>query len=793
MVPVLKNLGSINKRSLSKTLSTAARLNSLRPNTTGTSPSIKRKPRRDKKKNKPLEIDYVGVTGSSHRHAANNILTSRAFEMNPSKESLLSARDDGEYRNYHRSYEDFIRMGGECTQMLRHNSVDNTKKTIQEGTLHFNRAMAYSVVGNLDKAIKDYSTSIEICQSHGVNCGRAYFNRGMVYHTLGDVDKALEDVNRAVKSDTSVIEYYEYRSQLLRLKNQYIESIVDVRKCRDLKEKKKGGRREKKNEGAAKSLRRMSSTANFDHGALLNSNSRGSIRERIAATGDDRMPRHSMLLAGGALNLTGSASAGQTLDTDGIRGILEKPGHERTTLEARKIANTIKEFKFFQMLADDMEALVHLCKKMTVHEIQKGEYLFRKGDLGDVFYVLYEGAIAITIFTPNVVKGAPDVEKLLKLLHKGDTFGETALKTAGGRRGANAKAETKSLLLIIQCEDFLSIEEEHEVFINEQKMKMVQRCPAFMEFSHSQLENIVSKMDVKRYDAQTVITSRGDVAPDLCLIRKGMVKVLKSTPLNLCEVGEKEKEDDESAKLSKVGVVDEIPGIWVIQRNWREVMEPKNSSMTTMDQVGRLLGAKRRGCIATETNSHDFTVGVLGSGEFFGELAVLEAAEASPVTVIAVTNVEIYCLSHNDVLSLKLHVNKPLKLCLEESMVMHNPPAHKVAHYFRSKIKWEAKKDRILGSCMSEKWVKLRQEVTNKKDIEAGKARLMAKKEALREAEEHLGENDRMTSRNLLENLTKKDKTLSKVMGGGKFRGKDPRAMFRQQNKHNFSNKKFGI
>lgn len=107
--------------------------------------------------------------------------------------------------------------------MLRHNSVDNTKKTIQEGTLHFNRAMAYSVVGNLDKAIKDYSTSIEICQSHGVNCGRAYFNRGMVYHTLGDVDKALEDVNRAVKSDTSVIEYYEYRSQLLRLKNQYIE------------------------------------------------------------------------------------------------------------------------------------------------------------------------------------------------------------------------------------------------------------------------------------------------------------------------------------------------------------------------------------------------------------------------------------------------------------------------------------------------------------------------------------------------------------------------------------------
>ena len=116
--------------------------------------------------------------------------------------------------------------------------------------------------------------------------------------------------------------------------------------------------------------------------------------------------------------------------------------------------------------------------------------------------------------------------------------------------------------------------------------------------------------------------------------------------------------------------------------------------MTTMDQI------------ATETNNHEFTVGVLGSGEFFGELAVLEASEASPVTVIACTRVEVYCLSHNDVIALKLNINHNLKKCLEESMVMHNPPAHKVAHFFRSKLKWEAKKDRILQSCMSERWVK---------------------------------------------------------------------------------------
>ena len=325
-----------------------------------------------------------------------------------------------------------------------------------------------------------------------------------------------------------------------------------------------------------------------------------------------------------------------------------QPCEDRTTLECRKIANTIGQFNFFGLFSDDMETLIHLAKKIMMREIDKNQYLFRQGDAGDVFYVLYEGAITITTFVPNVVKGAPDVEKDLKQLHKGDTFGETALKMPGGKRGANAKAEQNSILLIIQCEDFLAIEEEHEVFINAQKMKMVQRCPAFKDFGQAKLDSIVSKMSVKMYDAHNVITSRGEASPDLCLIRKGLVKVLKSTPLDLCEV--KMREDDDT----NAGLVEESPGMWVIQRKWREVMEPKNSNMTTMDQI------------ATETNNHEFTVGILGSGEFFGELAVLEASEASPVTVVACTRVEVYCLGHNDVVAQKLHTNHNLKRCLEE-------------------------------------------------------------------------------------------------------------------------------
>jgi CRP-like cAMP-binding protein len=133
------------------------------------------------------------------------------------------------------------------------------------------------------------------------------------------------------------------------------------------------------------------------------------------------------------------------------------------------------------------------------------------------------------------VRGEKDVERVWKMLHKGDTFGETALKSEDGKRSANAKCTQSSILLIIQCEDYLAIEAEHEVFLREQKLQMVRRCPAFRNIKEHTQIRVADRMHIKRYDANTVITNRGEKSRTLCLVRKGMIKVLKSTPLDLCE------------------------------------------------------------------------------------------------------------------------------------------------------------------------------------------------------------------------------------------------------------------
>ena len=203
------------------------------------------------------------------------------------------------------------------------------------------------------------------------------------------------------------------------------------------------------------------------------------------------------------------AAGNKLLHSDVIIEILMKPLHERLTVEAKKVARAISHFKFFQLLAEDIDSLVHLCRRLTLKKIRKNEYLFREGDPGDFFYVLYEGGISITRFVQVGNRNAAKNEKILKLLHKGDTFGETALKTVNGKRGANAKCgDQDSLLIVVQCEDFMAIEKEHEIFLKAQKMTIVERCPAFQGFTKRQLREVVEKMNVKRYDAGTVITSR---------------------------------------------------------------------------------------------------------------------------------------------------------------------------------------------------------------------------------------------------------------------------------------------
>ena len=71
----------------------------------------------------------------------------------------------------------------------------------------------------------------------------------------------------------------------------------------------------------------------------------------------------------------------------------------------------------------------------------------------------------------------------------------------------------------------------------------------------------------------------------------------------------------------------------------------------------------------------ELLVGVLGSGQVFGEVSVLDANQLSPVTVIAYTNVEMYAISKEHLHAQHASFNVAMNNFLNESMKDAELPA----------------------------------------------------------------------------------------------------------------------
>ena len=89
-----------------------------------------------------------------------------------------------------------------------------------------------------------------------------------------------------------------------------------------------------------------------------------------------------------------------------------------------------------------------------------------------------------------------------------------------------------------------------------------------------------------------------------------------------------------------------------------------------------------------------FVTAIIGSGQVFGELAILDPEIRTPSSAIAYTNVELYSFDSDVLITLGSRYNAVTMNALNESMNLANPPAEKLAFYFRSKMHWERNKQK---------------------------------------------------------------------------------------------------
>lgn len=66
-----------------------------------------------------------------------------------------------------------------------------------------------------------------------------------------------------------------------------------------------------------------------------------------------------------------------------------------------------------------------VCKHLTYRAVPEDTVIFREGDLGSEFYIIFTGSVAVTIKKKDAKEGAPP--DVVAVLYSGDGFGELAL------------------------------------------------------------------------------------------------------------------------------------------------------------------------------------------------------------------------------------------------------------------------------------------------------------------------------------------------------------------------------
>ena len=626
----------------------------------------------DGEKCKPFDIDFVGT--GTFQLSQFDLLQKRTVELKKSTEARLSARGlHHRTRNhFNREVKDYSAIIQQTLRQGARNSKADNKSLPYMMSSHFNRGISYERLGQIDKAIQDFTQCIKM----DVNCAPAYFNRSGLYYSQGKLDAAVADLDTAIRLDPANAMYRSNRSLILRRKGAYLDAIKDTMVCR-------------------------------------------------AIQIDPLVTKE--LIAGHNLELDSDDLFNAIPIEDPIVQALKVPKDQREQTRLDSVIDFLRNLQCFNAVASDTAILRRVALAVELNFFEMGETIADEGDLGDYLFIVLEGEMGVaqgrgdsednnnaSRNTPMRSSASSDSVrdlleagtgtgasltpaqavsksrtwdltdlKIIRNVARGESFcvfDEDTVRTGGTDEyeGAVAVAVQNCTLLTLSSEEYSRVMIEYQDVLREEVRVVLDHCDVFRDWDPVSLDRLSSVVMLKPFGANVEILRAGDTVPYLCIIKRGVVKLIKAIDrpqTSNIQISEFARPD------STVGM--EPPGLWVLEKNWKDSIE-------TFDQM------KGSGKV-------EFTVGVLGSGQVFGELSVLDPEQKSPFSVVSFTNVELYCFASSDLIALGSRFNSTTMNALDESMNHHNPPGEKIAYYFRSKFAWEKKKGKLLDKIARER------------------------------------------------------------------------------------------
>lgn len=340
------------------------------------------------------------------------------------------------------------------------------------------------------------------------------------------------------------------------------------------------------------------------------------------------------------------------------------------------IIEFLKSLKYFQRFKNEHEILTIIASKVELMQFAKGQFIFNEGDVGLHFFIVVDGEVSI-VKDLKTGGGHAKFQTLVKLF-RGNTFGEAALESRGGLRSAGALATQATNLMAVHVDDYLSVLSNFSMTLRTEVREVLTGCPVFKTWSPEMLDHLASVGLTRFFGSNSAIIKEGDRSKYLYIVKTGIIQIVKRIVRpNTSSVGIPTFLHPDSEMEV------EAPGIWVVDTNWK-------------NRLG-ILGDKE-----AKVDPQRFVTAIIGSGQVLGELAILDPDAHSPTTAITFTNVELYCFESQQLLTLGARYNPNTIQELNDSLNLSNPPAEKLAFYFRSKLNWEKKRAKIITKLQSD-------------------------------------------------------------------------------------------
>ncbi len=603
----------------------------------------------DREKKRLFEIDFIG--NESYVNSQRNVLLSRSVEqVGTSSMALLSARG-----LHHRSREYFEHDEKEATAVIRNMMKEDKaarktgKPSAQLLAPHFTRAVAYERLNAPAKARQDYNVVLKIDENnHG-----AYFNRSCLYAASGNDAAALEDLNKAIQLDPMNMTYRNNKARLLRRQGNYMEAIDQT------------------------------------------------LIYRAIETQPDYM-EHQFGLGLGEPKIDSAALPTKKLPKDPILVVLCQPKEERKARHMAAVVDFIRGLKFFAAFKNDERTLAEIAGEVELRSLERDEFLFEEGMLGEHFFMILDGEISIVKCKKNADGDIVKTNVLVRLF-RGQTFGETALESSGGVRSAGALASQPSHLLSLHVDIYKKIVGAYKQHLRAEVRVVLKSCPAFSEFADEALDTLATEAVLRNYTSNKEILKEGDNSNYLYIVKQGLVKIIKK--LKRPHAKNVKVFTPYSGKVQK----EETPGLWVLEKSFTAPIDnnkhkDKSSFLPKLKKPETLGEDARDASEATlQSDETEFTVGIVASGQIFGELAVLNPGHPSPTTAISTTPSEIFLLDGELVLALGAKYSNKCMNALTEGITLHNPPAEKLGYFFRAKYVQERQMKDVLTLMRTEK------------------------------------------------------------------------------------------